>query len=335
MQMDFKKTILWAVFSMSGLMLYSNWQVHEGKPSLFGGSPVSAPTIADKTAVNNRVDVPTQISGAPTIAATPAVNSGAIESAEKFVLKNDVLVLEVSANGANVIDAKLLKALTAENAPVELFQYNPNHKYFARSGLISLNNNDLPNHTSTFKLIQSGKDVSGRPFLTLVSERNGVKLEKTFILNPGSYVVEVGHRITQSGSNATPLVLYTELVRDGSQEQKIGPFDGAFSASTFTGPAVYTDKEKFNKLEFTAIDKNKITIPAQVAAGDPAWIAMVQHYFASAGFQEINLRATSTLEKLITAYIALACKHRLALFQQAQPLKKNLASSLGRKRKVF
>ena len=280
--MDFKKTILWAVFSMSGLMLYSNWQVHEGKPSLFGGSPVSAPSLADKTTAINKADVPTQISGAPTIATTPTVNSGAIESAEKFVLKNDVLVLEISANGANVIDAKLLKALTAENTPVELFQYSPNHKYFARSGLISLNNNHLPNHTSTFKLIQSAKDGSGRPFLTLVSERNGVKLEKTFILNPGSYVVEVGHRVTQSGNNSSPLVLYTELVRDGSQEQKIGPFDGAFSASTFTGPAVYTDKEKFNKLEFTAIDKNKITIPAQVAAGDPAWIAMVQHYFASA-----------------------------------------------------
>jgi len=282
MQMDFKKTILWAVFSMSGLMLYNNWQVHEGKPSMFGGAPISAPTPADKSSAANKVDVPSQISGAPVIAATPTVNSGAIESAEKFVLQNDVLVLEISTNGANVVDAKLLKALTSDNKPIELFQYTPSHKYFARSGLIALGNNDLPNHTSTFKLIQSGKDGSGRPFLMLASERNGVKLEKTFILNPGSYVVDVGHRVTQSGANATPLVLYTEIVRDASQEQKIGPFDGAFSASTFTGPAAYTDKEKFNKLEFTAIDKNKITIPTQVAAGEPAWIAMVQHYFASA-----------------------------------------------------
>ena len=280
--MDFKKTILWAVFSMSGLMLYSNWQVHEGKPSLFGGTPANTQAPADKSTINNKADVPTQIAGAPVIAATPIIALGAIESAEKFALKSDVLVLEISANGANVIDAKLLKALTAENKPIELFQYTPNHKYFARSGLISLNNNDLPNHTSAFKLNQSGKDSSGRPFLTLASERNGVKLEKTFTLNPGSYVVEVDHRVTQLGANATPLVLYTELVRDGSQEQKIGPFDGAFSASTFTGPAVYTNKEKFNKLEFTEIDKNKITIPTQVAAGEPGWIAMVQHYFAGA-----------------------------------------------------
>ena len=279
--MDFKKTILWAVFSMSGLMLYNNWQVHEGKPSFFGGAPVSAPT-GEASSTGNKADIPTQISSAPRAAIAPAINVGAIESAEKFVLQNDVLVLEISANGANVIDAKLLKHLTAENKPVELFQYTTSHKYFARSGLIALNNNDLPNHTSTFKLVQSGKDGFGRPFLAVMSERNGVKLEKTFILNPGSYVVDVGHRVTQSSASTTPLVLYTEIVRDPSQEQKIGPFGGAFSASTFTGPAAYTDKEKFNKLEFSAIDKNKITIPLQVAAGEPAWVAMVQHYFASA-----------------------------------------------------
>ncbi len=279
--MDFKKTILWAVFSMSGLMLYNNWQVHEGKPSLFGGVPASAPAPADKSTTANKVDVPTQISGAPTIAPAPAANLGAIDGAEKFTLQNDVLVLQISASGANVVDAKLLKSLTTENKPVELFQYTPTHKYFARSGLISLNS-DLPNHTSTFKLVESGKDGSGRPFAIFSSERNGVKLEKTFILNPGSYVIDVGHRVTQANNNPNPIVLYTEIVRDASQEQKIGPFDGAFSASTFTGPAAYTDKEKFNKLEFTAIDKNKITIPTLVAAGEPAWIAMVQHYFASA-----------------------------------------------------
>lgn len=280
--MDFKKTILWAVFSMSGLMLYNNWQVHEGKPSMFGGGATN--TSPANQAPTGKVDIPSpaQNPNIPTATQAPAVNVGAIETSEKFVLQNDVLVLEISANGANVVDAKLLKELTADKKPVELFQYTPTHKYFARSGLIAMGNADLPNHTSAFKLVQSGKDGSGRPFIVLASERNGVKLEKTFLLNPGSYVVDVGHRVTQSGANATPLVLYTEIVRDASQEKKIGPFNGAFSASTFTGPAAYTGKEKFSKLAFTDIDKNKITIPSQVPAGDPAWVAMVQHYFASA-----------------------------------------------------
>ena len=53
--MDFKKTILWAVFSMSGLMLYNNWQVHEGKPSLFGGTQVAAPVGGAEKATSSNV----------------------------------------------------------------------------------------------------------------------------------------------------------------------------------------------------------------------------------------------------------------------------------------
>ena len=170
--MDFKKTILWAVFSMSGLLLYNNWQVHEGKPSMFGGPIASAPAPADKPATTSKADVPAQLSSTPAIATTPTINSDAMAGAEKFTLQNDVLELKISASGANVVDAKLLKSFTPENKSVELFQYTPTHKYFARSGLISLNS-DLPNHTSTFKLVQSGKDESGRPYIVFVSERNG------------------------------------------------------------------------------------------------------------------------------------------------------------------
>ncbi|MBT8563566.1 membrane protein insertase YidC [Polynucleobacter paneuropaeus] len=280
--MDFKKTILWAVFSLSALMLYNNWQTYQGKPSLFSSAP-SKPVGSDQGTNQNKGDLPSPVSGTPTnlSSALPKENVNLGQS-EKFVLENDVLRLEISSTGANVIDAKLLKELNADQKPVELFQYTPAHKYFARSGLIAIGNPDLPNHTSAFKLQQAGKDGSGRPFLVLASERNGVKLEKTFLLNPGSYVIDVGHRITQSNANANPLVLYTEIVRDGTSEPKIGPFGGAFSASTFTGPAAYTENDKFRKVNFEDIEKNKAEVPKQIPAGQSGWVAMVQHYFASA-----------------------------------------------------
>ena len=143
--MDFKKTILWAVFSLSGLMLYNNWLVHEGRPSLLGGAPVTSSATPAGSA-QEKTDIPAQISGSPVSTQAPLLNLGSIDSAEKFTLENDVLALQISANGANVVDAKLLKALTADQEPVELFQYNLTHKYFARSGLIALGNLDLPNH---------------------------------------------------------------------------------------------------------------------------------------------------------------------------------------------
>ncbi len=274
--MDIKRTVLWAVFSISGLMLYNNWLVHEGKPSLFSTGPATTQSVEKTTTAVSKGDVPTQISGAQKTSTPIPPAPASLESGEKFEIKNDVLSLEISANGASVIQAKLLKELEEDQKPVELFQINSNRQYFARSGLISIGNSDLPNHTTLFKLQQSGKDGSGRPFITLIAERSGVKLEKTFALNAGSYVVDVNHRITAINPAGSPVVLYTELVRDGITNKESQFY------STFTGPAVYTEKEKFNKLEFSDIEKNKIKIPTQVTAGEPAWVAMVQHYFASA-----------------------------------------------------
>ena len=256
---------------------------------MFGGAPATTASAPNKSGAPAKLDTPVAISGIPSVTQTPTANSAPVESTQKFVLENELLSVEISAAGANVVDAKLLKELTADQKPVEIFQHTPTHTYVARSGLVAVGNADLPNHTSLFKLDRSGKDGSGRPFLVLSSERNGVKLEKTFLLNPGSYDIYVGHRVTQVTPNGAPLILYTEIVRDGSEEKKIGPFGGAFSASTFTGPAIYTDGGKYKKVSFADIEKNKFTAPSQIAAGQPGWVAMVQHYFASAWIPDDKL----------------------------------------------
>ena len=255
---------------------------------MFAGPQQNVTSAAADKSTAPKVDAPIAISGA-VAPQSPTAKTAPTENAQIFALENELLSLKISSAGANVVDAKLLKELTADEKPVEIFRHTATHTYVARSGLVAVGNIDLPNHNSAFKLDRSGKDGSGRPFLVLSSERNGVKLEKTFILNPGSYDVYVGHRVTQLSANAVPLNLYTEIVRDGSEEAKIGPFDGAFSASTFTGPAIYTDGDKFKKVAFTDLEKNKFVPPAQIAAGQPGWVAMVQHYFASAWIPDTKL----------------------------------------------
>lgn len=278
--MDTKRTILWAVFSIAGLLLYNNWLAYEGKSPIFGPQTTAKQNEATPNQ-DKKNDVPTATAGnnsAPPSVLNKTLPATVAQAAnkERFKLQNDVLAIDISADGANVIGATLLKELEVDKKPIELLQVTPGHQYLARSGLIAAGNVELPNHTSEFKLQSTGKDGSGRPYLVVISERNGVSLEKTFILNPDSYVIDVMHRVSKTNPAVGPLVLYTELVRDGSKREESQFY------STFTGPAVYTDKEKFTKIEFSDIEKNKISIPKQVAAGEPAWVAMVQHYYASA-----------------------------------------------------
>jgi YidC/Oxa1 family membrane protein insertase len=63
-------------------------------------------------------------------------------------------------------------------------------------------------------------------------------------------------------------------VRDGNK-----PAGESSFYSTFTGPAVYTEAKKYQKVEFSDIEKNKVEIEKQA---DNGYVAMVQHYFASA-----------------------------------------------------
>ena len=48
---------------------------------------------------------------------------------------------------------------------------------------------------------------------------------------------------------------------------------------TFTGVAVYTEKDKFQKVTFEDVAKGKATYPKNSNDG---WIAIIQHYFFSA-----------------------------------------------------
>jgi len=278
-------------------MLYNNWLLYDGRQALFGPTPLTpnvskppepketpsgTPAVANpatpqaSAAPPSAADLPKQ-ANLPKPEQGPSISVTNLTTGEKYSIKNEVLELEISATGASVINAKLLKQLGVDKKPITLLQITPQNQYFVRSGLISATSNDLPNHTATFVLSKSGR-VDNKNFISFISEKGGVRLEKTYFLSDGSYVVEVEHRVTQIGAQgaANLLVLYSELVRDGTAVS-----DSEFY-STFTGPALYTDKEKFTKIDFSDIEKNKVTMPRQIPAGEPGWIAMVQHYFASA-----------------------------------------------------
>jgi YidC/Oxa1 family membrane protein insertase len=104
--------------------------------------------------------------------------------------------------------------------------------------------------------------------------QNGVKLVKTYTVKPGAYDIAVKHDIVNASNQDVAPQLYYQLVRDGNKP------DGESSFySTFTGPAVFTGEKKYEKVEFKDIEKDKAEFQKKTNDG---YVAMVQHYFASA-----------------------------------------------------
>jgi YidC/Oxa1 family membrane protein insertase len=116
---------------------------------------------------------------------------------------------------------------------------------------------------------------------------------KTYTFTRGSYVINVDTKIENVGTAPVTPKLYMELVRDNT------PVETPRFSHTFIGPAVYTDQHHFQKIDFSDIDKNKATFEP---SADNGWIAMVQHYFASAWIPQQGVKRDIYVQKIDQLY---------------------------------
>jgi YidC/Oxa1 family membrane protein insertase len=274
--MDIRKTLLWAIFTISAILLFDNWQTHNGQSSMFGASKKAETTQEPN---KPKQDLPKPIVSTSTASpVAPANQISAAKTGEIISLKNDVIELDIDTLGGAVVKAKLLKHLEEDKTPVSLLDKSGERQYFARSGLVSATGVELPNHTQVFSVSKNTSNNS----VTLTAEKNGVRLEKTYTLTAGSYLIDAKHVVKNISAQNLDATIYAEIVRDGGKPSYKGKVEDSSFYSTFTGPAIYTDAEKFLKIEFSDIEKGKAKTPGTQTAGQPTWVAMIQHYFTSA-----------------------------------------------------
>jgi YidC/Oxa1 family membrane protein insertase len=270
--MDQRRIILFLVFSFSLVMLWDAWLKHN-QPAPMQTADTSA-AVGDSGAA-----VPTPGAG---LAAPSAGVDGQvvpqISSAPRMVVKTDLLIAEVSAQGGDIVRLELqdYKAKDDRTRNFVLLDDGGRHVYLAQSGLIG---NDLPTHKTVFELPSSEVVLAdGQDSVTvrlLAPASGGVQVAKLLTFKRGSYVVDVAYEITNQGETPLQTHVYHQFTRDGQAAEAVE----VFGVNTFTGPAVYTEQEKFQKLQFADIEEGKAKF---VRYSPDGWLAMVQHYFVGA-----------------------------------------------------
>ena len=290
--MDIRRTILLMIFSFSLLMLWNSWQVHQGNPPLFGAPPPKAAPAAtappaDPGAASSQAGVPNAPAQASTPGAAstvPGTSPAPATRAQTITVKSDVLALTFDLQGAQLIRADLLMVPGKDDKkqPFVLLSRDAGHTYVVQSGLTGAPAGSLyPTHLANYTLVTDAKELSGNTLVVkFESESSGVKLTKTFTLTRGSYAIAVDHQIENLSAQPVTPSVYLQISRDGSdpmgQSNTPSFLQGPIS---FTGPAVYSEQEKFQKITFPEIEKRKAQYIKQA---DNGWFAMVQHYFVTA-----------------------------------------------------
>ena len=275
---DIRRTILWVVFGFSLVMLWDQWQLHNGKkPTFFPSATPPVGATVNPAADASRAAVVTQAPAALPADGAPSTQQAQSETIE---VQTNVLKLSFDSLGASLIYAELLKHKDVHRpgSNVTLMDSSKERVYLAQSGLVGGPAGvSWPTHKSPMRLTTPSTFKEGKDSLLLRFESDalgGVKLIKTYTVKKNSYVLSVQHEIlNQSGQTITPQI-YVQLVRDGNKPEGESAF-----YSTFTGPAVFTNSKKYQKIEFSDIEKNKADFEKK---SDLGYVAMVQHYFASA-----------------------------------------------------
>jgi YidC/Oxa1 family membrane protein insertase len=368
--MQLQRTILWIVFSMSLLFLWDSWQRHNGQPSLL----MSPPTPVDtKSPAPVAKGADAAVPGAPSVgaaavpgaapsAAAPAATGGAVPAspaAALIKLRSDTLLLDIDPVGGQIRRAELLKhragseTVGPNTGHVVLLHDEPGRVYVAQSGLVGAATADgFPTHRSVFTVVQApvalapgAKSVE----LKLAAESGGVRLLRTYRLDRDSYVVAMRDEVTNLGDAPVKPTLYMQLTRNAeftSEADEKAKGNKAFAmftggAATFSGPVIYTEEKKFQKVDFSEIEKKKPDL--FVKSASDGWLGMIQHYFVSAWLPtdkapreyfanrvDNNLYAVGALQAMgeIAPKASATTETRLLLGPQDQRMLENVASGL-------
>ncbi|MFC3626728.1 membrane protein insertase YidC [Vogesella amnigena] len=264
--MDSKRLIIFIALSFGILLLWQNY---------FAPKPTAKPAVQQQAsaAAASNADVP-----AAAATATPAADSTKLPRGQRVVVDTDVLHAEIDTNGGDLRSLLLKKHNAAEDAskPFELFTDKAGRMYVAQTGLIAAGNPALPTHKTVFSAEKASYTLQGDQLEVKLTapDANGVKVSKVYIFKKGSYLIDVRYDIANGSAAPLATTAYYRLLRDGKAPEGEGRF-----AHTFTGPAVYTAENAFQKVDFADLDKGKAEYTKNAADG---WVGMVQHYFMSA-----------------------------------------------------
>ncbi len=306
---DIRRTILWVVFGFSMVMLWDQWQVHNGRKATFFPSPaqqtasvaanIAVPPVTSSTGV--------AVASGQTAAAGGQSNPGApAVPKERFEVSTDVLKLTFDTEGGSLVRTEFLKYadMADKSRNFVLLDDRADRAYVAQTGILAgAQGGAFPTHKTVMKLV-SGVPVLKEEDASLVikfesPELGGVKLVKTYTVERGSYVMAVKHEVVNSSAAAISPQLYLRLVRDGNKP----PGESSFY-STFTGPVVYTSAKKYQKVEFADIKKNNVDIEKESSDG---YVAMVQHYFASAWILPDGVKRSLSMSADVVPPVADCC----------------------------
>lgn len=279
--MELQRFFLFLIFTFSLMLVWDGWQRYSEPDQPVAA--VTAPAATGQASLPaSSAPLPTQSSSAGALSATPgqgAISKEVVRSGGQLIhVKTDFLEVDISSLGGDIVRLALIKHPDGKDKTKSLVLFERGegtHNYIAQSGLLG---SGLPNHNTLFVAEQNNYQLGSTAQQLQVrlkpQSNSSLNVTKVITFHRGSYLVDIAYELENLGTQSVTASGYYQFIRNS-----VAPDGGSRFLPTYIGAAVYTELEKFQKVDFSDIEKGKVDYPKQT---DNGWIGMLQHYFVAA-----------------------------------------------------
>lgn len=268
---DMKRALLYGILAAVTYMLWMAWQTeHKIIPV-----STSVPSVMIQQKAAGDLTVTPIHSTDPDVAAPET----ATETTTMASVTTDVLKVGFNTQTGDLVDARLLDYPETINDPEPFILLNnqPATHYITHTQLLVEENNVLKNvkvqfSPDSFRVDQDEKNQQWQ--VSLVGNAPGIMVKKTFVLQKGSYLIDVRYDVTNKGANTQPLSWTTQISKNNPVEDQ----SSLFHLGSYSGGAVSIPGDKlYKKISYA----DMVETPFEQSVKD-GWVAMQQHYFLTA-----------------------------------------------------
>ena len=277
--MDNQRLLLYMAFGFVSLILYQTWMQDYHMPAPVASQTGTATPGAGADAPTG-VDLPDSVASGNTATAAQPVSVDKTISAPSVSVKTDVMDVEISTNGATITSVLLNEypvSLDEPDTPFVLMSNKPGRFLVAQSGLFNADGGTapVPTHETEMTVEATSYELGDNDSISVPfiwQSDDGKSVTKTLTFTAGSYEVGVNYVIDNGSDSAWTISQYRQLKRKPDTKDEKQQFQ-----NTYIGAVVSNPEDRYKKVTFGDIEDERLS--QTVTNG---WIAMIQHYFATA-----------------------------------------------------
>ena len=298
--MDNQRVFLWIALALMVWLNYTAFLQYQQRTA--GPPPAAESRAADGLAApelpaateaprlpDESVD---QVPAPPGMAAAAAPAADDTAAGNRIRVRTDVLDLEISLRGGDLVKAVLPEYPVSKNrpdVPVQLLDPTADGFYVFRSGLTAREPEASTRADTLFTAPQAefelapGQDTLEVPLTTRLE--NGLLVTKTWRFERGSYAVGLEQRLENEGETPWQGASYLQIRR---LHDPPGRSLTDVESYSFRGPVTFNG-EKYEKHDVGDLAKTGIEYTT-----DGGWVAAIQHHFLTAAIPGDRARFTGT-----------------------------------------